>query len=41
MMQMVFDSIFDIAYPPFKIGKSFKNNNLIDRKKQLEQSSDK
>ena len=41
MTQMMFDSIFNIAYPPFKIEKSFKNNNLTDRKKQLEQSSGK
>ena len=41
MTQMVFDSIFNILYPPFKIRKSFKNNNFYGRKKQLEQLSDK
>ena len=34
---MTFDLIFDILYTPYKYQKTLKNNNLINRKKQLEQ----
>ena len=48
MAQMVFDAMFNILYKlliipytPFKFQKALKSNDLIDRKKQFEQLSNK
>ena len=38
---MTFDAIFYIFYTLYKFQKTLKDNKLIDRKKELEQLSNK